>query len=358
MTASHEQQPPTPTRRRTAALAAGTAAALGLAAVSLAGPASAASTLTVAKDGSGMYTTVQAAVNAAAAGDTVSLAKGTYQEIVNVPVAKTGLTLKGATGNAEDVVITYDRAAGYPDANGTKYGTLGSSVATFSANNLTVTGLTVRNTFDKDAHPEITDTQAVAVTAQGDRQTFRDDRFISRQDTVLNWAPSATGQYRQYFSSSFVTGDVDFVFGNATAVYDRVNIRLRDSGAAAGGLNGFLSAPDTSSAKSYGILVTGSTVSSSAAANTYYLGRPWHPTSDAVGQLVIRQTSLPAAVKTAGPWTDMSGYSWRNARFFEYRNTGAGAGVNSDRPQLTDSQAANYTAQKYLAGTDGWNPVG
>ncbi|WP_406333830.1 pectinesterase family protein [Streptomyces sp. NBC_00203] len=346
-----------PARRRAAAVATGTAAALGLAAVPLVTQAQAATVITVAKDGSGQYTTVQAAVNAAAAGDTVSVAKGTYTEIVNVPVSKTGLTIKGATGNAEDVVITYDRAAGYTDASGNKYGTLGSSVATFSASNLTVTGITVRNTFDKAAHPEITDTQAVAVTAQGDRQTFTNDRFISRQDTVLNWSPSSTGQYRQYFYSSFISGDVDFVFGNATAVYDRVNIQLRDSGAAAGGLNGFLSAPNTSSAKTYGILVTGSSVSSSAAANTYYLGRPWHPTSDAVGQLVIRQTSLPAAVKVAGPWTDMSGYSWKNARFFEYQNTGAGATVNSNRPQLTDSQAANYTAQKYLAGTDGWNPV-
>ncbi|MFC7261745.1 pectinesterase family protein [Streptomyces lutosisoli] len=346
-----------PARRRAAAVATGTAAALGLAAVPLVTQAQAATVITVAKDGSGQYTTVQAAVNAAAAGDTVSVAEGTYTEIVNVPVSKTGLTIKGATGNAEDVVITYDRAAGYTDASGNKYGTLGSSVATFSASNLTVTGITVRNTFDKAAHPEITDTQAVAVTAQGDRQTFTNDRFISRQDTVLNWSPSSTGQYRQYFYSSFISGDVDFVFGNATAVYDRVNIQLRDSGAAAGGLNGFLSAPNTSSAKTYGILVTGSSVSSSAAANTYYLGRPWHPTSDAVGQLVIRQTSLPAAVKVAGPWTDMSGYSWKNARFFEYKNTGAGATVNSNRPQLTDSQASNYTAQKYLAGTDGWNPV-
>ncbi|MFK4102067.1 pectinesterase family protein [Streptomyces sp. NPDC019531] len=346
-----------PSWRRTAAVTAGTAAALGLAAVSLVPHADAATVITVAKDGSGRYTTVQAAVNAAAAGDTISVGKGTYTEIVNVPVSKTGLTIQGATGNAEDVVITYDRAAGYTNSSGTKYGTLGSSVATFSASGLTVSGITVQNTFDKAAHPDITDTQAVAVTAQGDRQTFTNDRFISRQDTVLNWSPSSTGQYRQYFYSSFISGDVDFVFGNATAVYDRVNIQLRNSGAATGGLNGFLSAPNTSSAKTYGILVTGSSVTSSAAANTYYLGRPWHPTSDAVGQLVIRQTSLPAAVKVAGPWTDMSGYSWKNARFFEYKNTGAGATVNSNRPQLTDSQAASYTAQKYLAGTDGWNPV-
>ncbi|MER7921847.1 pectinesterase family protein [Streptomyces sp. NPDC096057] len=349
--------PRSPARRRGAAVATGTAAALGLVAVPPATQARAATVITVAKDGSGQYTSVQAAVNAAAAGDTISVAKGTYTEIVNVPSGKTGLTVKGATGNAEDVVITYDRAAGYTDSGGNKYGTRGSSVATFSAGGLTVTGITVQNTFDKAAHPEITDTQAVAVTAQGDRQTFTNDRFISRQDTVLNWSPSSTGQYRQYFYASFISGDVDFVFGDATAVYDRVTIRLRDSGAAAGGLNGFLSAPDTSSAKTYGILVTGSSVTSSAAADTYYLGRPWHPTADAVGQLVVRETSLPAAVKVAGPWTDMSGYSWKNARFFEYRNTGAGAAVNSNRPQLTDSQAASYTARTYLAGTDGWNPV-
>ena len=62
-------------------------------------------------------------------------------------------------------------------------------------------------------------------------------------------------------------------------------------------------------------------------------------------------------MKTAQPWTDMSGNSWKNARFSEYKNTGSGAGTNSNRPQLSDSTAANYTPQKYLAGTDGWNPV-
>ncbi|WP_405496490.1 hypothetical protein [Streptomyces sp. NBC_00096] len=64
-------------------------------------------------------------------------------------------------------------------------------------------------------------------------------------DTVLNWAPSATGQYRQYFRHRFVAGDFVFVFGNATAVYDHVNITLRDRGAAAGGPGGYLAAPHT-----------------------------------------------------------------------------------------------------------------
>jgi pectinesterase len=53
----------------------------------------------------------------------------------------------------------------------------------------------------------------------------------------------------------------------------------------------------------------------------------------------------------------MSANTWQNARFSEYRNNGAGAGVNGNRPQLTDAQAATYTPQRYLAGSDGWNPV-
>ncbi|MGW1675774.1 hypothetical protein [Streptomyces sp. NPDC002324] len=58
------------------------------------------------------------------------------------------------------------------------------------------------------------------------------------------------------------------------------------------------------------------------------------------------------------PWTDMMpDYSWSQARFKEYRNTGPGAGVGSNAPKLTDAEALQYTARKYLAGTDSWNPV-
>ncbi|WP_328960430.1 pectinesterase family protein [Streptomyces virginiae] len=314
-------------------------------------------TLTVAADGSAAHRSVQAAVDAASAGDTVLVSRGTYRETVNVPASKHGLTLKGATGNAEDVVITYDNASGTPKPGGGTYGTAGSATATFSANDITVTGVTVENTWERSAHPDVRDTQAVAVNASGDRQKYLNSRFIGHQDTVLNWAPTATGQYRQYFRHCFIAGDVDFVFGNATAVYDHVNITLRDRGAAAGGLGGYLAAPNTDAAKPYGILITDSTISSPARPGTYYLGRPWHPGASAVGQLVIRNTSLPAAVKTEGPWTDMGGFSWKSARFAEYANTGPGAGTGANRPQLAPDRAAAHTARAYLAGTDGWNPT-
>ena len=314
--------------------------------------------LTVAANGSAEYRTVQAAVNAAKAGDTISIAKGTYHETVQVPSSKTGLTISGASGNPQDVVITYGNASGTTRSDGTSYGTLGSATATFAASGMTVTGITIANSFSKAANPAIGNGQAVALAAEGDRQVYRNDRFLGHQDTLLAWSPTATAQTRQYFSSVFIKGDTDFIFGNASAVFDHATIQLTDDGAAPGGLNGFITAANTDRSRAYGFLIDNSTVTSTAAAGTYYLGRPWHPTSTAVAQVVFRDTVLPAAVKKTTPWTDMSGFPWTSARFRSFDDTGAGSGASTDSPQLTKVQAARYTPQTYLAGTDGWNPTG
>lgn len=52
----------------------------------------------------------------------------------------------------------------------------------------------------------------------------------------------------------------------------------------------------------------------------------------------------------------MSGVSPTTERMYEYKNTGAGAVVNSSRPQLSASQAANYTVSNILKGSDNWDP--
>ncbi|GLW49813.1 hypothetical protein Stsp02_54740 [Streptomyces sp. NBRC 14336] len=51
----------------------------------------------------------------------------------------------------------------------------------------------------------------------------------------------------------------------------------------------------------------------------------------------------------------MSGFSWKNDRFAEYKNTGPGAGAAStERPQLTDAQAADQETGDWLGG---WVPT-
>jgi pectinesterase len=317
--------------------------------------APAAANVVVAKDGSGSYTTVQAGINAVSAGGTVSVKPGTYREVITVPAAKTGITLRGSTGKASDVVVDYDNASGTTKPDGTTYGTTGSATATIAANGFTASALTFRNSFDRKAHPEITATQAVAVKTTGDRMVFDNVTFLGHQDTLYADTAAVGTIGRQYYRNCAISGDVDFLFGRATAVFDRATITALDRGS---NPNGYLTAASTRRSTTYGFLVVGSKVVSPAANASFYLGRPWHPGGDvdAIAQVVIRETALPAAIK-ATPWTDMSGFSWKDARFFEYRNTGPGAGTGADRPQLTAAQAATFTPQRYLAGGDGWNPV-
>ncbi|MFF4032536.1 hypothetical protein ACFYZ2_22780 [Streptomyces sviceus] len=66
--------------------------------------------------------------------------------------------------------------------------------------------------------------------------------------------------------------------------------------------------------------------------------------------------ALPAAVQSS-PWTDMSGFSWKDAWFAEYRNAGPRAAPGADRPQLDAAHATTYTVANHLRGTDGWAPT-
>jgi pectin methylesterase-like acyl-CoA thioesterase len=314
--------------------------------------------LTVAKDG-GQFTSVQAAVNAvpnnSATAYTISIAAGTYSESVVVPAAKLHLTLLGATGNATDVVIQDSRYAGQTNpSTGAAYGTLGSATVTVLANDFTAEFITFSNAFNKNNHPGVTGTQAVALAMQGDRQVYEFDKFWGHQDTLLSWSNTPSHDIRQYIYSSVVDGDVDFIFGNGTLVVDRSTINVENDGNYS---SGALTAPATYTSQTYGILITGSTVASTLAANTVSLGRAWVPYNGAVPQAVIRNTVLPAAIAISVPWVGISGAAWTPGRNFEYSNTGPGATANANRPQLSSSAAANYTAAKYLAGSDGWNPV-
>ena len=140
---------------------------------------------------------------------------------------------------------------------------------------------------------------------------------------------------------------MDFIYGNGSAVFYACQIYEKRS------TGGPITAANTPSTQTYGFLIYKSTITG-ATGNTTTLGRPWGQGA----QVLYRESSLSATIATAQPWVNMSTNTWQNARFYEYKNTGSGATVNSNRPQLTDAQAVNYTPQKYLAGTDAWNPVG
>ncbi|WP_305789666.1 pectinesterase family protein [Symbioplanes lichenis] len=293
-------------------------------------------TNTVAADGTGTYRTVQAAIDAVGTGNasrvTITIKPGTYREIVTVPATKPYVTLQGTGDSADDVVIVNNHSAN-------THGTSGSATAFVHGHDFVAQNLTISNDFDEST--VTSGAQAVALHLNADRAIFRDVRLLGDQDTLL-----VNDSTRAYFKGGYVEGTVDFIFGGGTAVFDSSKIyEKRTTG-------GPVTAASTAATKTYGLLFYKATITG-ATNNTTQLGRPWRPDA----QVLYRESSLSATIKTAEPWTDMSGNVWENARFGEYKNTGSGATTNSNRPQLSDAQAANYTPQKYLAGSDGWNPI-
>ena len=318
----------------------------------------AATTLTVAKDGTGQYKTVQAAVNAVPANNpsrvVVSIKPGTYRETVKVPSNKPHVTFQGTGGSRKDTVIVYNNAAGTrkPDGSGT-YGTSGSATVAVEADDFQARNLTVSNDFDEGANQSLSGHQAVALRTAADK-VFLDGVIVEGdQDTLLLDTAAKDRLGRVYVTNSYVVGNVDFVFGRATAVLDRsvITLKKRWDGSSAG----YITAPSTA-ANRKGFLIANSTVNGDVSDRTFYLGRPWHAGGDASldPQTTVRNTTLSAAIRTT-PWTDMSGFSWKDDRFAEYRNTGAGSGsASSNRPHLTDAQAADQEIGDWL--TD-WTPT-
>jgi len=108
-------------------------------------------TYTVSKDGNGMFTTIQAAVNMSAAGDTVKiLDAATYPEQVTIDSTKNGLTLTSSNPTAlnkprivwQDIVNVHPKTAAEYQVDLINFDKNGA-LRILSATNITVNGLAI-----------------------------------------------------------------------------------------------------------------------------------------------------------------------------------------------------------------------
>jgi pectinesterase len=288
--------------------------------------------IVVAKDGSGQYTTVQAAISSVASTNnkwlTIYIKNGTYREVIHVNKPYIKMLGQSNTGT----ILTYNNSAG------TAGSTSGSASVFFEANNFIAENLTFQNDFDYDH--ATSGAQAVAAEPTGDRQVFRNCRIIGHQDTLY------VRKNRQYFKDCYIEGVTDFIFGDATAVFETCDIHTHNKGSGS-----CMTAPNTDSAKAYGLVFLNCklTADSGIATGSITLGRPW----GAAGMCYYLNCTLGAH---CGAWSNMGDNTWQNARFGEYKSTGSGAVVNSSHPQLSASVAANCTVANILKGNDNWNP--
>jgi pectinesterase len=260
----------------------------------------------------------------------IHIAPGVYHERLNITQNHSNITLIGMGKGPEDVVITNSLNA--KEAGGTFFTeTVEVDGTGFEADNVTFEN-TAGNTG-----------QAVAIVVRADRAVFKHCRFLGHQDTLF------ADYGRQYYVDSYIEGGVDFIFGDAAAVFDHDEIHSNG--------RGFLTAQSRTSAnQDTGYVIVNSRVTSDPDVPSMFLGRPWRP----YARVVFLRTELPANLNSAG-WNNWGKTSNEQTAWFgEYENTGPGA-----RPadwvswshRLTAAQARQFLPRNFLAGKDHWNPI-
>ncbi len=264
----------------------------------------------------------------------IEIAPGIYHERVIVTRNHTNITLVGMGKSPADVVITNSLNA--KQAGGTFF----TATAEIDGDGFEADNLTFENTAGNTG-------QAVAAAVRADRAVFKNCRFLGYQDTLF------ADYGRQYYVGSYIEGAVDFIFGNAAAVFDHTEIHANGPG--------YLTAQSrTSPDQTTGYAIVESKVTSGIAAgaprDTISLGRPWRPYS----RVVFIDTELPADVIAEGWNVWGKNDPTPQAYYAEFESKGPGANPGSRvgwSHQLTAREAAKYKPRVFLAGKDHWNPV-
>lgn len=329
---------------------------------------------TVAQDGSGDFTTIQAAINAvpenAADKSEIRIKQGVYYEKLHIEKPKIHLIGEGA----EQTVITYDDYALKKFPDGEMYHTFHSYTAFIGEDDFTAEGLS----FVNSAGPGKDVGQALAIYVDGDRAAFRHCRFIGHQDTIFTGPlppqpidrsyfggprdGAERRNLRQYYEDCYIEGDVDFIFGSATAVFKGCEIfaknRLKSNAAVENEVNGWITAASTPEGVRYGYVFMDCTLESDAPSQSVYLGRPWRNHA----KVCFLNCWMGAHVKQEGwhNWNKTDAES--TALFAEFNSVGPGAGSKTERvpwaAMLTEEEASEYTVASILSGSDDWIPFG
>lgn len=278
----------------------------------------------------------------------IEIAPGIYHERLKVTQNHPNITLIGKGNSAGDTVITNSLNA--KQAGGTFLtATVEVDAPGFEADNLTIEN-SAGNTG-----------QAVALANRSDRSILKYCRLLGHQDTLF------ADYGRQYYVDSYIEGGVDYLFGNAAAVFDHDELHSNGPG--------FITAQSrTSPDQPTGYVILNSRVtadlgssaappegtpgaaSTASAHKMIGLGRPWRP----YARVVFINTQMPAEMNPVG-WNNWGNTANESTAYYaEYQSSGPGAFPSKRLPwthQLSEADTRQYMPQTFLAGTDHWNPL-
>ncbi|MBR4269208.1 MAG: Ig-like domain-containing protein [Prevotella sp.] len=314
----------------------------------------------VAQDGSGDYTTVQDAIDAAPAGRgkpwLIFIKNGQYKEHVDVPATKPYLHFIGQS--RDGVVIKDDRLSGGDNA---VHVSVGATVVV-NASNTFFESLTMENIY---GHEKQNGPQALALNTGGDRIALNNVALLSYQDT---WITTSTSNNRHYIKNSLIEGAVDFIYNSGNVYLDGDTLEInRPSG-------GYIVAPSHGADVKWGYVFQNNVLRAHPGVNVtdIWLGRPWHNQPKTVFINLQTFINIPAKgwYETMGGlpvlWADYNtvdangnpvDLSQRESYYY-YVDSSTGDKVEAFNVKnyLTDEEAAQYTIKNVMGGDDNWQP--
>ena len=312
----------------------------------------------VAQDGTGDYTTVQAAIDAAPASRIkpwlIFVKNGSYNEHIDIPANKPYLHIIGQ--DRDKAVILDDKLCGGDNA---LHVSVGATVVV-KADNIFFENITLENSYghEKQAGP-----QALALNTMGDRIALNNVALLSYQDT---WITSSTSNNRHYIKNSLIEGAVDFIYNSGNVYLDGDTLEInRPSG-------GYIVAPSHGADVKWGYVFQNNVIRAHPGVNVtdVWLGRPWHNQPKTVFINTQTFVNIPAKgwYNTMGGlptlWADYNtvdangnplDLSQREDTYF-YTDSDGNRVEGKAKNYLTDEEAAQYTIANVMSGDDNWQP--
>jgi pectinesterase len=285
---------------------------------------------------------------------------GLYQEKLHID--RPDLVLAGAGPGA---ILSFGASAGQAGPDGKPWGTGGSASLTIEAPGVTLSGLTIANSFDFFATPPsgpFGGRQAVALSlaAGADRTIVRDCRITGYQDTLY------VREGRALFDRCTISGGTDFIFGGAAALFRRCKIVSRFIPGAP--VQGYVAAPSTPIRQEIGLVFDHCRLEREPGVpdGSVFLGRPWRAggNMELTGFAAFVDCWMDSHIHPEG-WTAMHFRAANNgpegwltpeqARLYERGSRGPGAGRLSAVRRGLPPELGGITQPRRIFGD--WQPI-
>lgn len=288
--------------------------------------------MVVAKDGSGDFTTIQEAINAAKGFPdkrvTIQIKNGVYKEKVEVYEWNDRVNLIGE--DRDKTIITYDDYFDKLDLG--RNSTFHTPTVLVQGNDFYAANLTIENTAGDVG-------QAVALAVNADRVLIENCSIRGNQDTLYT-----TGEgFKQFYKDCYIEGTTDFIFGRATALFQGCEIYSKSES--------YITAASTPKGMDFGYVFKDCKLTGEEGLSKVYLGRPWRT----YAKTVFINCHMDDHIIPEG-WDNWGNEKAEKEAFYaEYACDGPGYRPGQRVPwshQLTKAEAQKYTVRNILDDGD------